>query len=115
MIKKYIKRFPHALRGISHALKKDFGYQCQFFGIGLFLVGFIFLVWPLSQVELLFLGLGYTLILITELQNSSFEAALDRIHPDWDEKVGRSKDMAAGAVLTAGLFLLFVVLVILLF
>ena len=115
MVKKYLKRFPHAFRGIGHALKNDFGYQWQVYGIGLFLIGFIYMIKPLSQMELLFIGLAYALILITELQNSSFEAALDRIHPDWDERVGRSKDMAAGAVLTAGFFLVFVVLVILFF
>lgn len=115
MVKKYLKRFPHALRGIWFALRNDFGYQWQVYGIGLFLVAFIFLMQPLTQTELLFLGLGYALVLITELQNSSIEAALDRIHPDWDEEVGHSKDMAAGAVLTAGFFLLFVVLVVLFF
>lgn len=115
MIKRYMKRFPHALRGIWYAMRNDFGYQWQMYCIGLFLLAFIFLMQPLSQVELLFLGLGYALVLITELQNSSIEAALDRIHPDWDEEVGHSKDMAAGAVLTAGFFLLFVVLVIVFF
>lgn len=114
MILKYIRRFPHALRGIYHALMYDFGYRWQVIGIGAFLGVFIYFQAPLSQTELLFVGLSYALILITELQNSSYEAALDRIHPEWDEEIGRGKDMAAGAVLTAGFFLLFVLTMIVL-
>jgi diacylglycerol kinase len=50
----------------------------------------------------------YILILITELQNSALEYALDHLHPDTHENIGRSKDMAAAAVLLAGLLLLIV-------
>jgi diacylglycerol kinase len=60
----------------------------------------------------MWLMLSWMLVLITELQNSSFESALDRIHPDRHDDIGKSKDMAAGAVFVAGLFALFVVLII---
>jgi diacylglycerol kinase len=60
----------------------------------------------------LFLALSYALILITELQNTSFEKALDRLHPELHDDIGASKDIAAAAVLTAGLFALVVVLTI---
>jgi len=56
---------------------------------------------PLAAVEWLFIGLCWTLILITELQNSALEEALNRIHPELHENIGHSKDMAAGAVLLA--------------
>lgn len=114
MIIRYLKRFPYAFAGLWHALKNDFSYRLQVIGIGLFLAGFVYFMSPLSQTELLFLGLAYALVLITELQNSSFEAALDRIHPEMHDDIGRSKDMAAGAVLTAGFFLLFVIVMIIL-
>jgi diacylglycerol kinase len=68
----------------------------------------------MEKIDFLFLGLAYVLILITELQNSSFEAALDRIHPEKHDEIGKSKDMAAGAVLTAGFFLVFVMVGIIL-
>ena len=111
----HIRRFKYALGGIYHALLTDKSYRLQFWGIGLFVILFGYWQWPLSQTELLFLGLAYALVLITELQNSSFEAALDHLHPEAHEQVGKSKDMAAGAVLTAGLFLFFVMLVIVFF
>lgn len=109
-ITRNIKRLRFALAGIFYALKNDFSYRWQVSG-GIVILGvFVFWQYPLTQMEWLFLGLGWTLVLITELQNSSFEAALDRIHPELHDSIGRSKDMAAGAVLTAGLFLLIVML-----
>lgn len=67
---------------------------------------------PLSKTELLFLLLGWCLILITELQNSALEHALDHLHPERHDTIGRSKDLAAAAVLLAGVFLLLVLVVI---
>ncbi len=67
---------------------------------------------PLDRMETLFIILSYFLILITELQNSAIEAALDQLHPGLNDHIGISKDMAAGAVLLAGLFLLITLVVI---
>lgn len=112
MIKKYLKRFPHAIRGIFYAITNDSSYRHQVYIGGVVTTVSIFYFNPLEAWELLFIVLAWILILITELQNSSLEAALDRIHPELHDGIKRSKDMAAGAVLTAGLFLLFVLLII---
>lgn len=99
-----ITRFSHPVRGLIYALKHDRSFQSQFYGGALFL----FLVWlllsPLAAWEWLFIGLCLTLILITELQNSALEEALDKIHPELHENIGHSKDMAAGAVLLAAAY-----------
>lgn len=112
MIKYHAKRFIYPIKGIIHAIRKDRSYRFQFYGIATLLATFVYFMRPLSQTEMLFIGLSYALVLITELQNSSFEAALDRIHPEMHEDIGHSKDMAAGAVLTAGFFLVFVLVMI---
>jgi hypothetical protein len=39
-----------------------------------------------------------------KLQNSAIEVALDQIHPERHEAIGRSKDLAAAAVVWAGVF-----------
>lgn len=112
MIRKYLNRFPHAFRGLAYAAMNDFGYRTQlYFGvaIGIFIFEFYN---PISKFEFLFLLLAYFLILITELQNSAFEAALDKLHPEIHNDIKISKDMAAGAVLTAALFLVIVLIVI---
>jgi diacylglycerol kinase len=112
MITRYFRRFPHAIRGITYAVRNDFGYRTQFYGIGLILILIIWWLSPLSSFEVLFTILAYALILITELQNSALEIALDRLHPQLHETIGISKDMAAGAVLIAGLFLVGVISVL---
>lgn len=112
MVKKYFGRFPHAFRGIHYALTSDFGYRTQvYLGAS---IGIIIAIYfkSLAAWEFLFLLLAWTIILITELQNSALEAALDRLHPELHDDIKRSKDMAAGAVLTAGAFLLIVLITI---
>jgi diacylglycerol kinase len=106
-------RFVCALRGIYYALTRDFSFKTQFFAGGLFVVAFWFLLRPLRDIEVMLLIFSWLLILITELQNSAFEHALDKLHPERHDKIGRGKDMAAGAVLTAGFFALCVVVWIL--
>jgi undecaprenol kinase len=115
MLKTFLQRFTYAISGIKIALKTDRSYRQQFYGIGTIILLFVAYKWPLEKIDILFLGLAYTLILITELQNSSFEAALDKMHPEKHDEIGKSKDMAAGAVLTAGFFLIFVMISIALF
>lgn len=110
--KKQLARLFYALHGILHAIRHDRSFKLQFWGGGIFLVLFYYFTRPLSEVETFFLVLAFFMVLITELQNSAYEEALDRLHPDIDESIGRSKDMAAGAVLLAGLFFLIVVLYI---
>jgi diacylglycerol kinase len=112
MIKRYLKRFPHALYGIWFALLNDFGFRTQFYGIGLVVTLLILFIKPITGTELLFLLLAYFLILITELQNSAIEIALDKLHPELNEEIGRSKDMAAGAVFLSGLFLFVTVVIV---
>jgi len=107
-----IKRLGFGFSGIFYALKTDFSYRTMFYGGGAFVTIASFFLWPLSDTELMFIVLSWTLVVITELQNSSFEAALDRIHPEMHDSIGKSKDMAAGAVLTASAFMLFVLGVI---
>jgi len=103
-MQKLLTRFSHPLRGIVHAIKHDQSFQTQVIGGILFLFVTWLLLKPLAAWEWLFIGLAWTLILITELQNSALEEALDRMHPELNEKIGRSKDMAAGAVLLAFMY-----------
>lgn len=112
IITKNVNRIKYAVAGILFALRTDYSYRTQAWSILLVVTAAILILQPLSQTEFLFLGLAYTLILITELQNSSFEAALDHMHPEHHDNIGRSKDMAAGAVFSAGSFLIFVLVMI---
>lgn len=113
-MKNTIAKFSHAFRGILYALGNDRSYRVQVYLIGAVVIGIFVYFDPLEYWEILFVLLAYTLMLVTELQNSAFEAALDTIHPDRHDDIGRSKDMAAGAVLTASSFLVAVIAVLIL-
>lgn len=108
-IEKQRRRLGFALRGITYAVRTDKSFRLQWYGIGTLIALALLMLSPLSSTEFLFLLLAYFLILITELQNSALEYALDHLHPETHDNIGRSKDMAAGAVLLAGLFLLIVI------
>jgi len=108
-ITKNINRFKYAGAGILFATKTDHSFRVQLYVVGAFIIGVLLLFAPLNAHEALFVILSYFLILITELQNSAFEAALDHLHPELHHNIGRSKDMAAGAVLLAALFLCIVI------
>lgn len=111
-IRHHLKRFTYAFEGIFFALKTDRSYRSQVYGIGSLVAVVLFVLKPLSETEIIFIILSYILMLITELQNSSFEAALDRLHPEHHDDIGHSKDMAAGAVLTAMFFMIFVLITV---
>lgn len=112
MFTRYFRSFRHAISGIIYALLNDFGFRKQFYGIGLVVIVSLFFLWPVTAVEFLFISLAFSLVLITELQNTALENALDKLHPELHNAIGLSKDMAAGAVLLAGLFLLLVLVVL---
>ena len=114
MLKRYRARFPHALRGLRFGVVHDFGFRTQLYGIGAVVIAALYVFSPLTKEEFLFIVLAYVLILITELQNTALEIALNRLHPEQHVGIGTSKDLAAGAVLLAGIFLL-VVLAVLIF
>ena len=109
-----IQRFKYAILGVLYAFRYDRGYRLQAISIGVAMTAIVYFLSPFNQTEWLFLGLAYALILITELQNTAFEEALDHLHPELHDKIGRSKDMAGGAVFLAGLFLIFVLVMIIL-
>jgi len=108
-MKQVIRKYSHPIRGIKYALRNDHSYRTQVYLFGAVVAGILVYFDPLAPWEILFVMLAYTLILITELQNSALETALNRMHPEKHEMIGQSKDMAAGAVLMAGVFLLVVI------
>lgn len=63
-----------------------------------------FLFGPFSSMELLLLIFCWFFIVVTGIQNLALEIALTKLHPEIDESIGLSKDLAAGAVTWAFVF-----------
>ncbi len=106
-----MKSVGYALKGYRWAFKWDTNFRLEALG-GLLFLAFGYVLWPLKPYELLFLCLSYTLIITAELINTAFERALEKLHPGHDELIGVSKDIAAAAVLSAGIFAAIVWLII---
>lgn len=109
-MKKLVSRFTYAFAGIVNAVKHDRNIGLHLLGgaVVIFLTAAI--CGPLSLSAWQFLLLGWILIIVTELQNSALETALDHLHPERHNAVRDSKDMAAGSVLLASLVFLLAVL-----
>jgi diacylglycerol kinase len=95
------------------ALHYDRSVRLAWYGLGTFTLIIAYLLSPLSANEALLLATVYALIIITEIQNSALEYALDHLHPDTHDNIGRSKDLAAAAVLVAGVLYTGVVITLL--
>lgn len=57
----------------------------------------------LSPGEWLWIAAAVGGVWAAEAFNSALETLADRVSPEWDEAIGRAKDLAAGAVLIAAL------------
>lgn len=102
-MKYWITRLSHPFRGLRYAFMHDDAIRIEsaLAAIGLPIVYFAF---DLSIEELLLLVFCWFFVMVAELQNSAIEVALTKIHPDHDDAIGRSKDLAAAAVVWASLF-----------
>lgn len=100
MIQKLINSFKYSMQGFHHAYMNDRSFQMEVhaFPIMLFVA---WLLWPLSGIEMILLSFGYLFILTTELINTSLERMLERLHPEYNELIGASKDIASAAVFVA--------------
>lgn len=90
------KSFGFAFKGIGIVLKeRNFKIQlvCALVSIAL---GFIYNISSLEWISIVFcIGL----VLCLEMINTAIEKSIDLLHPDWNEKAGKIKDISAGAVL----------------
>ncbi len=98
---KRIKSVKYATYGAFLLLKKEPSIQVQTsIGVLVTIAGFYF---EISREEWLAQTLAIALVLGLEGANTAIEAIADFIHPDFHFKIGRIKDLAAGAVFLAAI------------
>ncbi|MHA6698108.1 diacylglycerol kinase [Chryseobacterium sp. A321] len=108
--KTFLSSLKNALNGLQHAVRTERNLQIELFA---FVLNLVFIViFDLTYVEISILLLVCALVLCMELLNTALEKMADFIEPNRNDKIGLIKDIAAGAVLLASLFALFVGLVI---
>lgn len=98
--KRGIKRIWNATRYSLQGFRAAFTFEAAFRQELFLCIVLVPLAFVLGQsgFEVLFLLSTLVLVLVVELLNSSIEALADRITNDFDEFIGRAKDMASAAI-----------------
>ena len=112
LILRIINSTKYSLHGLHKAYLTDKSFKLDVKICSIILIMVIYLLWPITETQFLFLFLSYLLILIVELINTSIEQMLDKLHPEKNELIGISKDVASAAVFLSIILALVIVLVI---
>jgi diacylglycerol kinase (ATP) len=96
-----LKSVTYAFKGALKLISTEHSIMVQFsIGILLTIAGFYF---DITKTEWLFQIFAIGLVLSIEGLNTALEKIADFIHPNYNEKIGFIKDIAAGAVFFAAL------------
>lgn len=96
-----LKSVSFALKGAVKLITTEHSIMVQFFlGIFMTIVGFLM---DITTTEWLFQTLAIGLVMSVEGINTAVEKIADFIHPNFHERIGFIKDIAAGAVFFAAL------------
>jgi diacylglycerol kinase (ATP) len=98
-MKKLIRSFGYAFKGIAYATTSQLNFRIHLFATAIALLLGYFL--HIAASEWQWLMLCITIVLVTEIFNTMVETLVDLVSPGYNEKAGRIKDMAAGAVVIA--------------
>jgi len=109
-MKKLIRSFGYAFKGVAYATTSQLNFRIHLVATVLATIaGFLF---HISPGEWQWVMLCVTIVLVTEIFNTMIETLVDLVSPGFNEKAGRVKDMAAGAVVIAATFALVTGLII---
>lgn len=96
-----LKSVSYAFKGALKLITTEHSVMVQFsLGILVTIAGFYF---GISKTEWLFQTLAIGLVLSVEGLNTAIEKIADFIHPNYHERIGFIKDIAAGAVFFAAM------------
>jgi diacylglycerol kinase (ATP) len=105
-----VKSMKHALIGAVKLITTEHSIMVQFsLGIIMTIAGFYFNITP---TEWLFQTLAIGFVLSVEGLNTAIEKIADFVHPDYHQKIGFIKDIAAGAVFFAAMTAILIGLII---
>ncbi|SDK38342.1 diacylglycerol kinase [Natronincola ferrireducens] len=100
-VRKLIESFNYAFEGIIYALKTQRNMKIHFFVAVVVLA--LSLFFDLTRIEMLILFLTISMVIITEMINTSIEAAIDLITDKYHIFAKIAKNVAAGGVLIASI------------
>jgi len=105
-----LKSFGHAFSGLLYFFKRETNAKIhEAAGLLAILFGFFFYI---DKFEWFMVLSAISLVLVTEIVNTSIEVLVDLVSPEFNEMAGRVKDLAAASVLFASGFALVIGLVV---
>jgi diacylglycerol kinase len=111
-MKKFINGFVYAFKGIILATKTQLNFRVHL--VAMLLTITVGASLKISGSDWLWIILCFALVLAAELFNTAIEILTDLVSPNFHEKAGAVKDLAAGAVLITAIFALITGCIILL-
>lgn len=109
-IKGRLRSIKFALKGMWLLLTTEDSIKAQtFIAVLVTIAGFYF---EISSIEWMIQFLAIGMVLVAEALNTAVEKVADFIHPDYHEKIGFIKDIAAGAPAFAALISLIICVII---
>lgn len=100
-VRKLIDSFNYAIDGMIHTLQTQRNMRIHFLiTIMVFLLSLNF---PLTKYEIIVLTISISMVLITEMINTSIEATIDLITDQYHDLAKIAKNVAAGAVLVSAI------------
>jgi diacylglycerol kinase len=97
ILKKYLRSFAFAFKGLSAAFRSQFNMRFHVFAALLVLIFSVYL--KISLLEWCINLFCISSVIAAELINTSIEINVDLAMPERNERAGQAKDMAAAAVL----------------
>lgn len=109
-IKKNLKSYKYAIKGLKHILLLENNARIHLAATIIVLA--LSAYFKIETNEWLWIALAITLVWITELLNTAIEKIVDFISPEYHPTAGKIKDLAAAAVLIAAIFALVIGVII---
>ncbi len=100
-MKRLIKSFGYAFQGIKAVFSSETNMRIH--AIIAFFVIIAAFVFSVSTTEWLVILLCIGLVFSAEMFNTALETLVDKVSPEQDPLAGKTKDLAAGAVLIAAI------------
>ena len=101
LLRRRAASFGHAFRGVGAALRSEL--HLQFHAVASVVVLGLGLYFGLNATEWALLALAVAGVWAAELFNTAIETLTNLVSPDYHPLAGKTKDVAAGAVLLAAL------------
>jgi diacylglycerol kinase len=103
-VRSRIRSFGYAFRGISSLFRNEHNSRIHLVAAIVVVIAGIILKLNLYEWCMITIVIG--LVFVAELINSAIESIADRVDPEWNDLIMKSKDFSAAAVLVAAIIAL---------